>query len=300
MSDVTIDETNWTADKTRLQIARDLREVENLYDLLREQAIARAGDPNIPGGAAMYLLGPGVNVEAFGYQELSLALGRPMTKYVEERIKGDAEPPLSFLASWSDIVRDERGHISPGRASIRREISYLRSSIDFMLDVDEDGDMVFIQVDDFADGLHEMRRTLEGVLYAGERTERIRARCRKCEERPQLVVRRKPWPLDGSGDDWVCPYCEAEYDAEGVAQCWHRMIAEREDAPEWVTPLQAAQATGRTLDTIKTWTKPRYRKGGEVAARVASKVEDGRRWVSWADVRAAHDTAEARRRARTA
>lgn len=287
--------SEWNPDQVRLQMARDLREIETLYGLLREQAAARAGDPDMPGGAAMVLLGPGVNVEAFGYRELSVALGRPVTAWVEQRLNHDIEPPLSFLASWSDIVRDERGHQRRSTARISAEVDYLRKNLDWMVDFDEDGDAVFIQVDAFADGLHDVRRTLESVLYAGERTERIRARCCKCEERPRLVVRRKPWPLDGSGDDWVCPYCEADYDAEGVGQCWHRMIAERDDAPEWVTPLQAAQATGRSIKTIRDWTKPLA--SGEV--RVASRVNDDteRTEVSWDDVRRVNDTA--RRRTRT-
>lgn len=277
----------------RVAIARDLREVESLFSLLREQAVARAGDPSMPGGAAMVLLGPGVNVEAFGYQELSLALGRPMTKYVEERIAGDAEPPLSFLASWSDIVRDEQGHGPGRRASIHREVTYLRSQIDWMLDVDEYGEPHFIQVEDFAEGLRLMRRTLESVLYAGERKELINARCKECERRPRLAVRRKPWPLDGSGDDWVCPWCEAAYDARGVAQCWHRMIAERDDAPEWVTPLQAAQATGRSIRTIRDWAKPRAGREPKVASR---EGDGGRIEVSWDDVRLADDLSARRNR----
>lgn len=284
--------SEWNPDKVRLQMARDLREIEDLYGTLHEQAVARAGDPDIPGGAAMVLLGPGVNVEAFGYQELSRALGRPMTKYVEERMAHDAEPPLSFLASWADIVRTERDQLTRRRATIASEVAYLRASIDWMLDVDDDGDMVFIQVDDFAEGLHAVRRTLESVLYAGERTERIRARCKRCEERPRLVVRRKPWPLDGSGDDWVCPYCEAEYDAEGVAQCWHRMIAERDDAPEWVTPLQAAQATGRSVKTIRDWTKALA--SGEVRVASRTNADTERLEVSWDDVRRVNDTAARR------
>ena len=118
--------------------------------------------------------------------------------------------------------------------------------------------------------------------------------CKACEERPRLVVRRKAWPLDGSGDDWVCPYCEEAYNADGVAQCWHRMIAEREDPPEWVTPLQAAQATGRSIKTIRDWTKPLT--SGAVRVEVRTNETTGRQEVSWDDVRKTDDTAARRAR----
>jgi hypothetical protein len=125
-------------DDLRLRIARDLRAITHLYEDLREEAINRAGDPDIPGGDAMVMLGPGADVEAFGYAQISTYLGRT-PGWVEEPLPDDLEPPLSFLAGWSDLIREERDMPTALKATISREVDYIRSSLDWMLSYDESG-----------------------------------------------------------------------------------------------------------------------------------------------------------------
>lgn len=272
-----------TTNTMRLEIAQDMSAIEDMFARLPDEAYNRAGDPDIPGGMATVLLGPGVDLEAFGYAQMSELMGR-----TEQRVwmpdKGDVEPPLSFLASWSDLVREARGfEPSQRRATIHGEIASLRSALDWMLSVNEDGDPWFIQVEDFASGLRKVRRAMENVLHDGVRAERIRAECKACEESPRLVVDRDNDPVT-----YYCPACRETYDVDGVAECWHRMIANRADeVPEWVTVAVAAAATGRSPKTIRRWTDPRPNGTSKVTKR---QREGEHMEVLWAEVRAAHDT----------
>ena len=290
--------SDWNPDKVRLNIARDLREVRQLFRGLRTEAINRAGDPKMPGGDAMVLLVPGANVEAFGYAQLSAIFGRTPEDSIE---CDDMEPPLSFLAGWSDIVRDRRDQPTGLGATIDREADYLLGSLDFMLSIDEYGDMVFIEVEDFAEGLSRVRRRLEDVLRDGHRAIRIKAECKSCADAPRLCLRHGE---DESKDHWYCPSCYHLYDEVGVAQCWRQMFVRRGDAPEWVPLRQAAAALNRPVSTVRTWTLSPDRGDGEpmrdadgdpVAPRVLSeRRDDGLTWVLWHEVRAADDTTRRR------
>jgi hypothetical protein len=288
----------------RLEMGQDLTGIAEMFVKLRSEAVNRAGDPDIPGGAAMVLLGPGADIEAWGYVQLSAIFGRlnlgirGTTKH-EQTIELDAiavedvEPPLSFLASWADIVRDARGQQpSTRRARISDEIAYLRSAMDWMLSSNEYGEPWFIQVEDFAAGLHNVRTALENVLHDGERSERIRAKCNRCSERPRLT-RVYGFAKDGSEDGYRCHECGADGGTDWVARCWHKMIAEKGDAPEWVTVKVASAATGRPAKTIRRWTEVRADGTAKVESRY--RGDDPRLLeVRWADVRAAHDTSERR------
>lgn len=271
----------------RLEIAQNMTTIEDMFARLPAEAYMRAGDPDIPGGMAMVMLGPGVDIEAFGYAQMSELMGRT-DKRVWMPDKGDVEPPLSFLASWSDIVREARGfEPSNRRATIKGEIASLRSALDWMLSTNEDGDPWFIQVEDFAAGLSKVRRAMENVLRDGVRAERIRAECKFCELSPRLCVNR-----DGETVMFRCPHCDHEYDTDGVAACWHRMIANREDeVPEWVTIDRAAAATGRSPKTIRRWTEAR----ADGTSKVQKRQRAGMRAeVYWSAVWAAHDTSSVR------
>lgn len=279
----------------RLSIAQDLSAIEDMYARLHGEAINRAGDPDIPGGAAMVMLGPGADVEAWGYVQLSSMFGRLRLDAEEQHAieTQGIEPPLSFLASWADIVREERGQEpSQRRAKIGDEIRYLRSAIDWMLSVNDDGEPWWLPVEDFSTRLHQVRSTLENVLKAGTRSERINGRCNQPSEkackRPRLIRERAE--REGDEDSYRCPDCGASGAADWVAQCWHRMVAEKGDAPEWVTVKVAAAATGRSPKTIRRWTEPR--KDG--SAKVAKREEGRQIEVNWPDVRAAHDTSQVR------
>lgn len=279
--------TEWDANKMRIEMAQDMTAIEDMFTNLGDEAVNRAGDPDIPGGMAMVLLGPGADIEAFGYAQMSELMGRT-SKRVWLADKGDVEPPLSFLASWSDLVREARGfEPSQRRATIGGEIASLRSALDWMLSVNEFDEPWFIQVEDFATGLRKVRRSMENVLHDGVRAERIRAECKECEEAPRLCVDR-----DHEAIAFYCPSCRHPYDDAGVAQCWHRMIASRlEDVPEWVTVARAAAATGRSPKTIRRWTEER----SDGTSKVQKRHVDGMQLeVYWSEVWAAHDTSSVR------
>lgn len=289
------------ADKERLSIGQNLSAIAEMFVKLRGEAINRAGDPNIPGGAAMVLLGPGADLEAFGYAQMSELWGRT-TGLTEIAIKGDIEPPLSFLASWADIIRAARGQEpSSKRARIDDEIRYIRASVDWILATDDDGDPWWIQVMDFIDGLRKVRNAMENALKDGNRPEKINAECKFCSKAVRLVV-MKGDAEDGSKDWWRCPKCEHGYDVDGVRACWRAMFVQRGDAPEWITFRQAAAALNRPAGTVYKWTRPPRDGLGKESTTVAPLVEsekrqDGQLWVRWADVRAVDDTQKRRKRA---
>lgn len=193
----------------RLKITRDLREIERMYADLWTEALHHADDPsNIPGGDAMVMLAPGADVEAFGYMQLSAILGRIDPHIIEEVIDGDIEPPLSFLASWVDLIREERGQPpTERRAGIDGEIRYLRGALDWMTALDEDGQPWWIAIEDFAIQLRRVRRALEVVLRDGEQVD-FGAPCLNdgCG-RPLL----KLWGIDAHTDRWRCIPCERWY-----------------------------------------------------------------------------------------
>lgn len=283
-------------DDLRLRIAQDLSSIAEMFVKLRSEAVNRAGDPDIPGGAAMVLLGPGADVEAWNYIQMSAVLGRLNLpgKELAAILSDDIEPPLSFLASWADIVREARSQEpSKRRASIAGEVLYLRSALDWMLSVNDDGEPWFIEVESFAEDLAKVRWAMEAVLHDGDRDDKINARCKECEAAPRLSV-RKGEGADGS-DFWQCPKCGQVYDEGGVARCWRKMLVDKGDPPEWIPLRQAASALARPVTTVRDWTLSTPYREPLVTSR---RGEDGRTWVVWAEARATDDLTRRRGRNR--
>jgi len=284
--------------KERVRIAQNLSAIEDMFARLRTEAINRAGDPNIPGGAAMVLLGPGADIEAFGYAQMSELFGRTRGT-TEIALAGDVEPPLSFLAGWADIIREARGQEpSRKRATIAREVRYLREAADWVLATDDDGRLWWMQALDFTDGLYKVRRAMENALKAGKRRQWINAECKNCERREKLFLLKKGKAEDGSMDMWQCGSRKHTFDIKGVRDCWTQMFIRRGDAPEWVTLRQAASAVNRAVGTVYKWTLPGLDTDGmpvKAAIVDSERRDDGALWVRWADVRAADDTRKRRR-----
>jgi hypothetical protein len=261
-------------DDLRLRIARDLRAITHLYEDLREEAINRAGDPDIPGGDAMVMLGPGADVEAFGYAQISTYLGRT-PGWVEEPLPDDLEPPLSFLAGWSDLIREERDMPTALKATISREVDYIRSSLDWMLSYDENGEMRFLPAEDLANGLAKIRRSLENVLKDGTRAEFTRVYCIAdgCGQ-PRLM---KLWGAQVRWDRYRCPACGTEYDAQQFkmarTQNLHSAGADR-----FVLVTDAIEASGVPKQTVHSWIRR-----NEI--RAVCSVQTKRLMVWWPDVR---------------
>jgi hypothetical protein len=241
----------WDRGNVAAQIGGDLTLIKDMFNALREEAETRHSDHEFPGGDAMVMLGPGADVEAFGYVQISAMVGRINEDDVVLPEKRDLEPPLSFLASWTDIIRDQRDQPTDLAATIDREIDYLRKSIDWMFSHDPEGQPHFIQVDELANGLSHVRRRLEDILKDGSRAEFTRVNCiaLECETHPRLM---KLWAAQVRWDRYRCPACRTEYDkAQFVMARSQNLHASFEG--RYIAPRDAAEATGVPIKTVYSW-----------------------------------------------
>lgn len=266
----------WNPGNVAAQIGGDLTLIKDMFAALREEAQARHSDREFPGGDAMVMLGPGADVEAFGYVQISAMVGRIDEKDVIIPDKRDLEPPLSFLAGWSDVIRQHRDQPTRLTATIDRELDYIRGSIDWMFSLDEDGQPRFIQVDELAAGLSRVRRRLEDILKDGSRAQFTRVNCiaAKCQSHPRLM---KLWAAQVRWDRYRCPDCRTEYDKAQFemarAQNLHASFEGR-----YISPRDAADATGVPVKTIYSW----------MARRNVARIwvmPDGAAMAWWPDVR---------------
>src|SRR5699024_10320081 len=168
--------------KTRTKIDSDLTTIEELAARLLAEATHRASDAHMPGGPAMVMLGPGADIEAYAYAQLSEIIGRT-TGITEIALRSDVPPPVPFLASWADIVRDDRGHPpTSSRATLAREIRYLRSALDWIVAADDEtGQPLWHRLTEFQHELHTIAGTLQAIMRAGEQIDRG-ASCLECGE----------------------------------------------------------------------------------------------------------------------
>lgn len=186
-----------------LSIARSLTAIVILYRDLEDEAEHRFADKDIPGGDALVMLGPVANMEAYNYRQLSELMGRTHLKAGFDDPETDIAPPLLVLASWHDVVRQERGlPDATKRATITREADGIRASIDWMLAEDEHGTPNFMPADELAKDLRRVVYRLERILKAGEQHD-LGAPCMDCHE-PLL----RDYGDTQSDDRWFCRHCD--------------------------------------------------------------------------------------------
>lgn len=187
-----------------LSIARSLTAIVILYRDLEDEALHKFADKEMPGGDALVMLGPVANMEAYNYRQLSELMGRTNGKGGYDDPCTDDAPPLLVLASWHDVVRQERGlPDSEKRATITREADGIRASIDWMLAENEHGTPNFMPADELARDLHRVVYRLERILKAGEQRDRG-APCMECYE--PLV---RDYGDTRDEDRWYCRPCDA-------------------------------------------------------------------------------------------
>lgn len=187
----------WEPNKMRVELARLLREIVKLCGDLKAEGEFHADDKDIPGGAATVMLGPSADPEAWNYMQISAIMGRTDVHGAFE-FKGDPTPPLLVLATWEDAIRDELDTPTTAKATIEGAAAYIGSSINWMLDTDENGDINFLAVDDLANALRSLKAHLENVLKAGHRND-TGAPCIECGK--PLV---KLWREAKEYDQWEC------------------------------------------------------------------------------------------------
>lgn len=274
-----------------IKFLHDLRAIEELYDTLEDQALHRSGDHEFPGGDALVMLGPSANMAAYQHQVVAALVGRydgPAGEYDQD---SDPAPPLLVLASWEDIVREERNEPTSLRATIPRAADYLRRTAEWAWSDNSDGEPNFLPADEMATDVRRLRARMESVLLAGIRPERG-VPCMYDECGGASLFRA----IDDHGNrsDWQCPKCRRTWTAEDYARNvldnMRRVKTEVIEGTEWVAIDVAAIKVRRSERTIKTWVAR-----GDVAT-ACMVVGRRQKFVSLADVTECDTNAKRRTR----
>lgn len=291
---------------TTNDVARDLTEIVRLIGDLRHQAIASAGSPLMPGGAAMVALGHEANLdewaENLAYDELHHLTACTKPDHARctydwraaDEDDQDHEPPLQTLLFWSEEWRTRHGYPLEGRRpTILSEANFIRHMLDWAWDNE-------IHWVDFARDIAQARTRLENVLAAGERSERG-APCLYEECRGKRLVRKLEPARGPNGEkvwrysNWHCPRCHREWAedqyAAMVTAANEAAKIEVIDGEEWVSTDLAARRTKRPSATIRQWVHK-----GHVAVACITKGRRGG-FVRMSDVRERHASATRRKRA---
>lgn len=164
--------------KLRVAIARHLRDIEQLALDLHAQALNTPNDRDFPGGTALHMLAPAIprqdwldqyaEVEMQSYED-----GRPLTGWndpiVYQSDEDANEHPLYVLATWSRMWREEFDQPTQLKATVSREVDYLRKILDRVCEADQYGEPVHMQAFDMADDLRKLTRRMEDVTHEGTR-----------------------------------------------------------------------------------------------------------------------------------
>jgi hypothetical protein len=266
----------------RNRINRDLGAVERLYADLHWQAVASYKDREMPGGRAMNMLGPAANRERWDEQYFAAEMQvweddsrswPEFVDYFDDQVDSD-QHPLFVLDSWAQVVREERDQPTSLKATVSRCVDYLHGSVDWMLHTNEWNELEWFAVHEFARELRSLVTSMENVLSAGRRSDRIRTMCMYCDEAPRLVRR---WTESEDRDHWYCPGCGHGYDIDGVIRARHQRLLS-EGADRWV-----AIDIARDVADVdrRTWWSWRSR----LQVRAACEIQTKRMVVWWPSVR---------------
>lgn len=207
--------------KAKARIGKNLTEIEGLYGDLHVQALAAPNDRDFPGGAALDMLGPVADLDAWErkYEEAEHAAAnapKPLpfdSRYAGRDYAGDQEHeihPVLALDKWSRILRALRNQPTDLEPTLWRAADYIRDSIDWMFSTDADGEPVFGGARLLAKDLSNTRAAMENVLKSGYRAERTRVTCTAtdCDRKPRLV---KVYRTQAKWDHYECPDCGCRY-----------------------------------------------------------------------------------------
>lgn len=284
--------------KLRLTIARQLRDIEQLALDLHAQALNDANARDFPGGTALHMLGPAASIAVWEAQyEATEAAERWDDNGADRWAKrpkldpaiyqgDDNEQPLNVLESWTRIIREERDQPTGLKATISREVDYLRGAIDWICAVDEFGEPQWPAVVELTSELRMLVRRMEDVTHEGLRVERTRVTCTHCEDKARLVYRYR------SGvrlDEFRCPECREPYDYGQFVRAYHQNLAD-EGAEKFILATDAQKSAQIPIQTMRSWMR-------RMTVITACDIETKRIIVWWPDVRL---LMERRRRERNA
>lgn len=257
-----------------VKVARDLREMENLYQALLVQAIhharARIDGTSLPGGEAMVALGPVGSPEQWQewvtsdeYHHFAVCPKLDHTRcHFAERVDDEdgIEPPLQTLLFWSEQWRIEHGYPLESRPTITSEVRFLRWALEWAW-------RSLPEWADFERDVEDARKRLENLLMAGERAERgapcLYETCKGARLVRKLVPKRgkdgeKTWDFS----DWHCPKCKRSWDNKRYAAmvtAAHEAAKFEDIAGEtWCTTDYAARQVQRSESTIRQWLHKGY------------------------------------------
>ncbi|VXC07849.1 hypothetical protein [Aeromicrobium sp. 9AM] len=206
----------WIA-KTRVELARLLRDIPNLCLELHWEARARHSDRIFPGGRPLDMMAPASTPSRWEqtYEQLeSMRWDEGVVwediDYAPDQRAEDDHHPLYVMASWTEIIREERDQPTDLKPTISRCVDYLKGSIDWCLRTDEHGDMEWLAIDQMLEDLEGVKRAMENVLIVGLRAERTRVNCtqEKCDAKPRLI---KIYGAQARWDEYKCPGCGDRY-----------------------------------------------------------------------------------------
>lgn len=276
--------------KPVVKVARDLSEIERMTALLDDQAEHKANanldEHNLPGGLAMVTLAPVANLEAWHHRLATAERNGQDTSWVEDE-DSEWEPVLQTLCFWSEQWRAQFAAEYDQRPTIASEANFIRWALSWAWDN-------LPEWDDFAADIRKARVRMENVLYAGNRVERTRIECDRCDD-PKRLIKLYGDADDGSDDLWKCPSCKARFTADETREA-HAKMLRSEGAAKWVHQIDAIgtlRAQGRPERTIRKWLSDG--EGEAYCDPVTHEV-----WVWWPDLWRKHLTTPTRNRTASA
>ena len=217
---------SWNPNEVRLQVARDLRRVEEMYVELPGEAHEKFTDREyLLGGEALNMLTDGTESEAWQQtyeRNEDIWAKTKRTDHAADQM-GEESHPVNTLAFWTRVIREERDQPTGLAVTLSREADYLRNNLDWMTRPDDFGDPAWFEVTVLADDLRTLVRRMEDVLSMGHRLDRSATVCFKYVD--ALTEKRCGGELVRF--DLLRRQCRHEQAANAAAQQW--------DAPEFST-----------------------------------------------------------------
>lgn len=252
------DNSEWI-NKTRVELARLLRDIPNLCLELHWEARAKHSDRLFPGGRPLDMMAPASSssrweetydrVEAIRWDE---GVVWDRVDYAPDQMAEDEHHPLYVLSSWVDVIREERDQPTGLKPTISRCVDYLKGSIDWCLRIDEHGDVQWLAIDQMMSELADVKRAMENVLIEGLRAERTRVTCtrEKCQGKPRLI---KIYGAQVRWDEYKCPDCGGRYDSKEFEDARSENYRKQGTTQKYVSAHLAKTAIKADRRTFWSW-----------------------------------------------